>query len=151
MHTALLHVAASFFLVATSASAGDLWEPFKTVTRPAVPAAAESGWARNPIDAFVAAQREARHLLHQPEAPKHILLRRLYLDLVGLQPTPEELHAFLNDTSADAYDKVVDRLLDSPQYGERWGRHWMDIWRYSDWAGWTGGNQIRDSQPHIWR
>src|SRR5207244_3662577 len=70
---------------------------------------------------------------------------------IGLSPTPEEQRAFAADTSRDAYEKVVDRLLDDPRYGERWGRHWMDIWRYSDWAGWSGGNQIRDSQPHIWR
>jgi hypothetical protein len=71
--------------------------------------------------------------------------------LIGLSPTPEEQRAFAADVSRDAYEKVVDRLLDDPRYGERWGRHWMDIWRYSDWAGWSGGNQIRDSQPHIWR
>ncbi|HEV8291242.1 MAG TPA: DUF1549 and DUF1553 domain-containing protein, partial [Tepidisphaeraceae bacterium] len=78
-------------------------------------------------------------------------LRRVYLDLIGLVPTPAELAAFEQDQSPDAYEKVIDRLLNDPRYGERWGRHWMDIWRYSDWAGWTGGNQIRDSQPHIWR
>jgi uncharacterized protein DUF1553/uncharacterized protein DUF1549 len=78
-------------------------------------------------------------------------LRRVYLDLVSLSPTPEELAAFESDRSRDAYEKVVDRLLDDSRYGERWGRHWMDVWRYSDWAGWSGGNQIRDSKPHIWR
>ena len=78
-------------------------------------------------------------------------MRRVYFDLIGLPPTPEELHAFLNDDSPNAYENVVDRLLASPRYGERWGRHWMDVWRYSDWAGWEGGGQIRDSQPHIWR
>ena len=67
--------------------------------------------------------------------PSRRLLRRVYLDLIGLPPTREELHAFLADPSADAYEKVVDRLLASPQYGERWGRHWMDVWRYSDWYG----------------
>src|SRR5262249_4472615 len=81
--------------------------------------------------------------------PKHVLLRRIYLDLIGLPPTREELHAFLADESPDAYEKVVDRLLSSPQYGERWGRHWMDVWRYADWAGY--GAEVRDSQKHIWR
>jgi hypothetical protein len=133
------------------AQGGDEWQPFQTVTRPMAPAAKENSWVRNPIDAFIASERESRGLPHRPEAAKHILLRRVYLDLIGLQPTPDELRAFVADDSADAYDKVVAKLLDSPQYGERWGRHWMDIWRYSDWAGWTGGNQIRDSQPHIWR
>jgi hypothetical protein len=77
-----------------------------------------------------------------------VLLRRVYLDLIGLPPTRAELHAFLDDRSPDAYEKVVDRLLSSPQYGERWGRHWMDVWRYADWAGY--GAEVRDSQPHIW-
>src|ERR1041384_820321 len=93
----------------------------------------------------------ARKLTPRPEATKDVLLRRVYLDLIGLSPTPEEQRTFAADASSDAYEKVVDRLLDDPRYGERWGRHWMDIWRYSDWAGWSGGNQIRDSQPHIWR
>jgi hypothetical protein len=125
------------------------WRPLEPVQRPAVPKTADS--AHNPIDAFVAAEHRARKLTPRPEATKEILLRRVYLDLIGLSPTPEEQRDFAADTSRDAYEKVVDRLLDDPRYGERWGRHWMDIWRYSDWAGWSGGNQIRDSQPHIWR
>ncbi|HEV3145471.1 MAG TPA: DUF1549 and DUF1553 domain-containing protein, partial [Gemmataceae bacterium] len=127
------------------------WRPFEPVTRPAIPTVRNPSWCRNPIDFFIAAEHEVHGLKPRPEANKAALLRRVYFDLIGLPPTPEELHAFLNDNSSDAYEKVVDKLLASPQYGERWGRHWMDIWRYSDWAGWTGGNQIRDSQPHIWR
>jgi hypothetical protein len=127
------------------------WRPFETVKRPPVPKVKNAGWVRNPIDAFIAAEHEARGLTPRPEAGKAVLLRRVYLDLIGLPPTPEELHAFLNDHSPDAYEQVVDRLLDSPHHGERWGRHWMDVWRYSDWAGWTDGGQIRDSQPHVWR
>jgi hypothetical protein len=103
----------------------------------------------NPIDAFIAAEHEQRGLKPRPEAAKEILLRRIYLDLIGLPPTAEELNTFLGDASTNAYEKVVDRLLASPQYGERWGRHWMDIWRYSDWAGW--GQEVRDSQPHVWK
>jgi hypothetical protein len=125
------------------------WRPFEIVKRPSIPSVKNSDWVRNPIDAFIAVEHEARGLRPRPEANKAILLRRVYLDLIGLPPTPLELHAFLHDTSSDAYEKVVDRLLSSPLYGERWGRHWMDIWRYSDWAGW--GEQVRDSQPHIWR
>ncbi|MBI2949952.1 MAG: DUF1553 domain-containing protein [Verrucomicrobia bacterium] len=106
---------------------------------------------RNPIDAFIAAEHKTRNLRPRPEASRDVLLRRIYLDLIGLSPTPAEQHAFAQDTSRDAYEKVVDRLLNDPRYGERWGRHWMDVWRYSDWAGWSGGNQIRDSKPHIWR
>jgi hypothetical protein len=105
-------------------------------------------WVRQPLDHFIAAEHEARGLKPRPEADRATLLRRVSLDLTGLPPTPEELHAFLADPSPDAYERVVDRLLASPRYGERWGRHWMDVWRYSDWAGW--GQQVRDSQPHVW-
>lgn len=127
------------------------WEPFESVKRPAVPKVKNSLWCRNPIDAFIAEEQAARHLTPRPQASRAVLLRRVTLDLTGLSPTPAELQAFLNDPSPDAYEKVVDRLLASPRYGERWGRHWMDVWRYSDWAGWADGNQIRDSQPFIWR
>lgn len=139
------------------------WQPFEPVQRPSVPAivAAASpiaGSARgrgvvrtNPIDAFVAEQRKLHGLTARPPASKDVLLRRVYLDLIGLAPTPEEVKAFEADTRPDAYESVVDRLLASPRYGERWGRHWMDVWRYSDWAGWADGNQIRDSKPFIWR
>ena len=125
------------------------WPLFEPVERPDIPRA--SAWVRNPIDAFLAQKHREKNLTPRPEAPKHILLRRAYMDLLGLTPTPDEQRAFLADTSANAYEKMVDRLLQDPRYGERWGRHWMDVWRYSDWAGWSGGNQIRDSKPHIWR
>lgn len=124
------------------------WRPFEAVQRPAVPKVKNASWVRNPVDAFLAAEMEERGLKPRPEASRQVLLRRLYFDLIGLPPTPEELHAFLQDPSPDAYEKVVDRLLDSPRYGERWARHWMDVWRYSDVDG--TGNQIF-SQPHIWR
>jgi hypothetical protein len=127
------------------------WRPFESVRRPVLPQIKNSGWARNPIDFFIAAEHESLGLRPRPEADKASLLRRVYFDLIGLPPTPDELHSFLNDPSSQAYDRAVDRLLESPHYGERWGRHWMDVWRYSDWAGWTDGKQIRDSQPHIWR
>jgi hypothetical protein len=124
------------------------WTPFEPVKQPPLPVVKNTAWVRNPVDAFLAAEHERRGLTPRPEASRHVLLRRVYLDLVGLPPTPEELHAFLADEGPGAYERVVERLLASPQYGERWGRHWMDIWRYSDWAGW--GAQVRDSQPHIW-
>ncbi|HEV3005940.1 MAG TPA: DUF1549 and DUF1553 domain-containing protein [Pirellulales bacterium] len=127
------------------------WEPFREVVRPAVPVTSHRAWLHNPIDAFIAAEHEAHGLSARPEAAKHVLLRRVSIDLAGLPPTRDELHAFLTDDAPGAYERVVDRLLASPRYGERWGRHWMDVWRYSDWAGWTDGKQIRDSQPHIWR
>src|SRR6185503_16983528 len=78
-------------------------------------------------------------------APENLLLRRVYFDLIGLPPTAEEL----NERST--YEETVDKLLASPAYGQRWGRHWMDVWRYSDWYGSRGINEIRYSQRHIWR
>lgn len=130
---------------------GYAWRPFEVVKRPQVPEVKNAAWVRNPIDAFIAAEHEAFKLTPRPEAAPEVLLRRVYLDLIGLPPTPAELQAFLKDyanAKRPAYEKVVDDLLARPQYGERWGRHWMDVWRYSDWAGY--GAQVRDSQPHIW-
>ena len=111
----------------------------------------ENPWVRNPIDAFIAARHAELGVAPLPSAKKHLLLRRVYLDLIGLPPTRDELHAFLKDDSPDAYEKVVDRLLASRHYGERWGRHWMDVWRYSDWYGRRNVNDVRNSYPHIWR
>src|SRR5262249_55560397 len=108
---------------------------FQKPERPPVPLVKNAAWVRNPVDAFLAAGHEKRGLTRAPPADKPLLLRRVYLDLIGLPPTREELHAFLDDPSPDAYEKVVERLLASPQYGERWARHWMDVWRYSDWYG----------------
>jgi hypothetical protein len=124
------------------------WRPFEPVRRPPVPTPQRPGWGRNAVDAFLAVEHERQGLRPRPEAPRAVLLRRVYLDLTGLPPTRAELHAFLDDPTPDAYEKVVDRLLASPSYGERWGRHWMDVWRYSDWAGY--GAEVRDSQKHIW-
>lgn len=119
---------------------------FRPIRRPAVPTV--SGTA-NPIDAFVSAKRREAGLTAVGPAPRHVLLRRVYLDLIGLPPTPEELRAFLADDSPEAYGRVVDRLLADPRHGERWGRHWMDVWRYSDWYGYD--KELRNSQKHIWR
>ncbi len=103
---------------------------------------------RNPIDAFIAKEHRARGIIPQQPADKRVWLRRVSLDLTGLPPTVAELDAFVSDQSPDAYNTVVTRLLDSPQYGARWGRHWMDIWRYSDW--WGLGAEVRNSQKHVW-
>lgn len=119
--------------------------------RPPVPEVADPAWVRNPIDAFVAAKRESLRLAPRAEASKETWLRRVFLDLIGLPPTPEELDAFLRDDSSLAYEQVVDSLLQRAEYGERWGRHWMDVWRYSDWHGSRGGNEIRYGQRHLWR
>lgn len=125
------------------------WHPFEKVLRPELPTLSGEEWGRNPIDAFIAKRHEARGLKARPEASPEILLRRVYLDLIGLSPSPQEVAAFVEDPSDEAFRRVVDRLLTHPRYGERWGRHWMDVWRYSDWAGYKAA--IRDSQRHIWR
>ncbi|MBI3836757.1 MAG: DUF1553 domain-containing protein [Planctomycetia bacterium] len=122
---------------------------FRKPARPALPSVQNPAWAAHPIDRFLAAEHEARGLTPTAPAPKNVLLRRVYLDLIGLPPTTVELRAFLADPSEDSYERVVDKLLASPQYGERWGRHWMDVWRYSDWDGY--GAEVRESKPHIWR
>lgn len=127
------------------------WRPFEVVKRPSVPEVKSEyrSWVRNEIDAFLLAEQEVRGLSPRDEAPKEIWLRRVHLDLTGLAPTPDEVKAFLADDSVNAHEKVVDRLLESSAYGERWGRHWMDIWRYADWGGYKAA--VRFSQPHIWR
>ena len=109
---------------------------------------ANSDWPRNPIDAFIA-QGHARHgLKPQQEASREIQLRRLYLDLIGLPPTIQDIAWVMQGRSNAWYEGVVERLLDDPRHGERWARHWMDIWRYSDWYGL--GEELRSSQKHIW-
>jgi hypothetical protein len=123
---------------------------FRPPVLPQVPRV-PSGWAANPIDAFLAARHQAEGIEPLGPADKATLLRRVYLDLVGLPPTSGELRAFLADGSPDAYEKIVDRLLDSPRYGERWGRHWMDVWRYSDWYGRRAVPDVMNSYPQVWR
>ncbi len=111
---------------------------FKKIKRPAVP---KLGHA-NPIDAFLAHKQKERGLKPQKSARRSLLIRRIYLDLVGLPPTTDELR------SKKPIKDIIDSLIDSPQHGERWARHWMDIWRYSDWYGL--GDQLRNSQKHLW-
>ncbi|HVA51500.1 MAG TPA: DUF1553 domain-containing protein [Pirellulales bacterium] len=123
---------------------------FRRPLRPAVPTA-RSDWVTNPIDAFIVARQVAAGVGPLAEADKATLLRRLTLDLIGLPPTRDELRAFLADPSDTAYERAVDRLLNSPQYGERWGRHWMDVWRYSDWYGRRAVPDVMNSYPHVWR
>lgn len=122
---------------------------FLTIQRPPVPAVA--GSVQNPIDAFLNSRMQKAEVTPQPATDKATLLRRVYLDLIGLPPEPAELHAFLNDTRHDAYERVIDDLLQRPQYGERWGRHWMDVWRYSDWYGRRGAMDMTNSYSLTWR
>jgi hypothetical protein len=131
-------------------SPADHWS-YQAPRKPPVPDVADAQWARNPIDAFIAAAHQGHGLQRNPRASRTALLRRVYLDLIGLPPTHVQQAAFLADKGDDAFENVVDRLLDSSQYGERWGRHWMDIWRYADWYGRRGSGEIRYSMRHIWR
>jgi hypothetical protein len=125
----------------------DHWA-FRPRVRPAVPAVKNAAWVKNPIDAFVARRHEAAGIAPQPEPPRHVLVRRLFLDLIGLPPLPSDMAAIEADTSSSWYEALVDRLLADPRHGERWGRHWMDVWRYADW--WGLGDQHRSSQKHMW-
>ena len=124
---------------------------FQPPRRPAVPSLESHSSGTNPIDAFLEAELVRRGLTPRPAAAKQVLLRRVYLDLIGLPPTREELQAFLSDESPAAYEKVVERLLSDERYGERWGRHWMDVWRYSDWYGRRDANDVRNSASQIFR
>lgn len=126
----------------------DHWA-FRPPVRPSVPAVSRPGWSRNAIDAFIAQRHDAEGLVPQDEAPRPVLVRRLYVDLIGVPPTMEDLARDGADQAAGWYERLVDRLLDDPRHGERWARHWMDIWRYSDW--WGLGDQLRNSQRHLWR
>jgi mono/diheme cytochrome c family protein len=112
------------------------WSFVKPV-RPELPKLKDAAWVRNPIDAFVLARLEKEGIKPSPEASKETLIRRVSLDLTGLPPTVEEIDAFLKDESPGAYERVVDRLLASPHYGERWGRHWLDGARYADSSGYS--------------
>ena len=119
---------------------------FSPPIRPAIPTARDSAWVRTPIDAFVLARLEAAGLRPSSEAPRATWLRRVSLDLTGLPPTPEDTRDFLNDSRADAFERVVDRLLGSPRYGERWAQHWLDVVRYAD----THGFEVNTERPTAW-
>jgi hypothetical protein len=119
----------------------DHWA-FRPVRRPPVPQVKDPSWVRNPIDAFLLARLEKAGLTPAPEADARTLIRRLSLDLTGLPPSPEEIEDFVRDPSPDAYEKLVDRLLASPAYGERWGRHWLDLARWADSEGYES-NHLR--------
>jgi hypothetical protein len=120
---------------------------FQPLKRPKVPAVKNKEWGANPIDAFILARLEAKGLSPNPPASKTELIRRIYFDLIGLPPAPEEVQAFLADTSSNAYEKLVDQLLNSPGYGEKWGRHWLDLVRYAE----TNSYERDNPKPHVWR
>jgi hypothetical protein len=120
--------------VAQGAPWKDHWA-FVAPVRPALPDVKDTKWSRNPIDRFILAKLEANGLAPAPEASRRTLIRRVTLDLIGLPPTPAEVEAFVKDTSPDAYEKVVDRLLSSPHYGEQRAHYWLDAARYADTQG----------------
>jgi hypothetical protein len=122
------------------------WWAFQPVQHPDPPAVSQTDWVRNPIDRFILARLEKEKLAPSPEASRATLLRRVSLDLTGLPPSPKEVQDFLADSRPDAYERVVDRLLASPHYGERWGRHWLDVARYADSDGYT-----IDAPRTMWR
>ncbi len=126
--------------------AREFWS-FRTVTRPDVAAVDTKAWVTTPVDAFLLSKMEAAGLAPPPPASRTTLLRRVYYDLIGLPPTPEDVREFLEDASPDAYERIVDRLLASPQYGERWARHWLDLVRYAE----TDGYEFDRVKPEVWR
>ncbi len=119
------------------------WQPLAAAQPPEV---SDASWIKNPIDSFVLATLDQKGMRPSPAADKRTLLRRVSFDLIGLAPTPEELDAFIADSSPDAFEKVVDRLLASPRYGERWARHWMDVIHFAE----THGHDQDRERPHAW-
>jgi len=132
---------------ATTAIAAKAWSPYQAVKRPELPMVTQKTWVRTPVDAFVLAQLEAKNLKPSPDTDRASYIRRATLDAWGLLPTPEEVQGFVNDRSADAYEKLVDRLLASHHFGERQARRWLDLARYADSAGFQGDQ----TRPNNWR
>ena len=122
------------------------WWSFVKPVRPPVPTVQNRKWVRNEIDAFVLSKLESNGLTPSAPADARTLIRRVYIDLIGLPPSPEEVEAFVKNPSNTAYEKVIDKLLSSQHYGERWGRHWLDLARYAD----SGGYEFDYDRPHAW-
>ncbi len=121
---------------------------FQPPQRPEVPRVKHSALVRNPIDAFLLRKLEEQGLAFSAEADRLGLMRRAYVDLIGMPPTPAEVETYVNDGRPDAYERMIDRLLDSPHYGERWAQHWLDLAGYSDSEGVIDADKVR---PHSWR
>jgi hypothetical protein len=143
---ALLAVYAALVTAARADDPAKHWA-FQPVHRAGPPAVRAGGWVQTPVDAFILAKLKAAGLKPSPPADRRTLLRRVYLDLIGLPPTPEEQQAFLADTRPDAYARVVEALLSRPEYGERWARHWLDVVRYAE----TNGYERDGDKPNAWR
>jgi hypothetical protein len=126
--------------------AGKDWWSLQPIHRPKVPSVSHATWVRNPIDAFILARLDDKDLRPNPAADRQTYIRRVTVDLTGLLPTPEETADFQNDKSPDAFEKLVDRLLASPHYGERWGRHWLDVVRFGE----SHGYEMNTLRPNAW-
>src|ERR1051325_5751459 len=144
----------AFLMVANPANAAETspsitnshWS-LQPISRPKVSPVANPRWKpRNPVDNFIFAKLAEAKLSPSPEAPRRTLIRRLYFDLIGLPPSPAEVRAFERDTAPDAYEKIVERLLASPRYGERWARHWLDVVRFAE----THGFEMNQPRPNAW-
>ena len=127
--------------------ARESWWAYKALAKPAAPSVKDTRWCRNDIDRFILAKIEAKGLRPAPEADRLALIRRATLDLTGLPPTPDEIDAFVKDTAPDAYERLIDRLLASPHYGEKWARHWLDLVRYAD----TNGFERDSDKEAAWK
>jgi hypothetical protein len=123
-----------------------LWS-VQPVGEPVLPVVKDAAWAKGPIDAFILAKLEEKGLKPAPEAKRVALIRRATYDLTGLPPTPDEVKAFVGDPSSDAYEQLIDRLLASPHYGEKWGRHWLDLVRYAE----SNSYERDNAKPNVWR
>ncbi len=134
------------FRYTTDRRAGYDWWSLSPVRRPEPPAVADSAWPTNSIDCFVLSQLEQHGLAPSEPATRLVLIRRLYFDLIGLPPAPEEVARFLADPDPLAYDNLVEQLLASPHYGERWARHWLDVVRFAE----TNGFEYDEPRPHAW-
>src|SRR5438552_9500268 len=124
------------------------WWSFKAANKPELPKVKTSKWPRNSIDLFILARLEKENLRPSPETDRRTLIRRLSFDLTGLPPTPEEADRFVTDHRPQAYEKLVDRLLDSPRYGERWARHWLDTVHYGETHGYDKDKPRTNAWPY---
>jgi len=120
---------------------------FLPIANPPVPNVQNKNWPLNPVDCFVLSAMETKKLSPSPIADKVSLLRRVYLDLTGLPPTPRQAAEFMADTSSDAYEKLVEKLLASPNHGEKWAQHWLDVARYAE----SNGYEADGERPQAWR
>ena len=131
---------------ATANTGTEYWS-FQPIKRPPIPAVTDRSWTANPIDAFVLARLESEGIAPSPRADRATLIKRLYLDLLGLPPAPADVNKFVGDPLPNAYERLVERVLASPHFGERWGRHWLDLARYAD----SDGYEKDRARPHAWR